>query len=94
VCCAQIKLRRPEWTPKSLMDFGSGPGTAVWSATEVWPELDNILAVEPSEAMIDVANELCKGTTTSSSALSLSSSSNVCVSCRVCVCVCVCGVDR
>lgn len=57
----EIKLRRPEWTPKSLMDFGSGPGTAVWSATEVWPELDNILAVEPSEAMIDVANELCKG---------------------------------
>jgi ribosomal protein RSM22 (predicted rRNA methylase) len=43
------------------MDFGSGPGTALWSATEVWPELDNILAVEPSEAMIDVAHELCKG---------------------------------
>lgn len=46
-----------------MMDFGSGPGTAVWSATQIWPEISNILAVEPSEAMIDLARNLCKGTT-------------------------------
>lgn len=44
------------------MDFGSGPGTAIWSATEVWPEIDKVIAVEPAEAMIDVAQRLCKGT--------------------------------
>lgn len=42
------------------MDFGSGPGTAIWSARETWPSLDNILAVEPSEAMTDLARVLCK----------------------------------
>ncbi|KAH9451236.1 hypothetical protein Pst134EB_018724 [Puccinia striiformis f. sp. tritici] len=34
------KIRRgleTEWTPKSLVDYGSGTGSALWAALEVWP---------------------------------------------------------
>lgn len=29
-CIFQIQQRRPDWKPRSLLDFGSGPGTAIW----------------------------------------------------------------
>ncbi|KAL6064708.1 Mitochondrial small ribosomal subunit Rsm22-domain-containing protein [Balamuthia mandrillaris] len=54
----ELQLRRPEWRPRSLLDFGSGPGTAVWASMQTWPNISNVLAVEPSEAMTEAAHFL------------------------------------
>ncbi len=52
----------PAFAPKSMLDFGSGPGTAVWSACSVWPnDIKRILAVEPSSGMYDLAQKVLEG---------------------------------
>lgn len=38
----------PDLTPRRLLDVGTGPGTAVWAATAVWPSIDDVTAVEPA----------------------------------------------
>jgi len=42
---------RPEWAPVSLLDVGSGPGTAIWAAESRWGSLREITAVESSGAI-------------------------------------------
>ena len=46
-----IVERRPEFAPHSLLDFGAGPGTALWAARDCWAELDRALLVEASSAI-------------------------------------------
>lgn len=31
----ELRIARPGFSPGSLLDFGSGPGTAIWAAQEV-----------------------------------------------------------
>ena len=31
----ELELRLPDFQPKSLLDFGAGPGTAIWAALDV-----------------------------------------------------------
>jgi len=42
---------RPEFAPRSLLDFGAGPGTVLWAARDRWPELDAATLVEASASM-------------------------------------------
>ena len=42
---------RPEFAPRSLLDFGSGPGTALWAAIDRWPNLDSATLIEASTSM-------------------------------------------
>ncbi|MGI8802059.1 MAG: small ribosomal subunit Rsm22 family protein, partial [Solirubrobacteraceae bacterium] len=28
----QVRLLRPEWRPRTLLDLGAGPGVAAWAA--------------------------------------------------------------
>jgi ribosomal protein RSM22 (predicted rRNA methylase) len=42
---------RPAFAPRSLLDFGAGPGTALWAARDCWPDLDAATLVEASAAM-------------------------------------------
>jgi ribosomal protein RSM22 (predicted rRNA methylase) len=45
-----------------MLDFGSGPGTAIWSARSIWGEnLKDITAVEPSSAMSGISEKILKG---------------------------------
>src|SRR5262245_21548777 len=39
---------RPDFAPKNVLDVGAGPGTALWAATECWPELADALLIEAS----------------------------------------------
>lgn len=42
-----------------MLDFGSGPGTAIWAAREVWEQYpQRVTAIEPSDAMIKLAADL------------------------------------
>lgn len=31
----ELHLHLPDFAPKTMLDFGSGPGTAIWAAREV-----------------------------------------------------------
>lgn len=44
--------------PQSLLDLGSGPGTALWAATEQWPSLTTLHAWERESAFINLARQL------------------------------------
>jgi ribosomal protein RSM22 (predicted rRNA methylase) len=46
-----VALVRPDFAPRSLLDFGAGPGTALWAARDCWPDLDTAALVEASAAM-------------------------------------------
>ncbi|HVW54091.1 MAG TPA: small ribosomal subunit Rsm22 family protein [Rhizobiaceae bacterium] len=48
----------PDFAPKSMLDVGSGPGTAVFAAADCWPTLEKALLVEKSPAMRQVAGEI------------------------------------
>ena len=45
---AAVAEARPDFAPKSALDVGAGPGTALWAATECWPALADALLVEPN----------------------------------------------
>ena len=45
---AAIAEARPDFAPKTALDVGAGPGTALWAATECWPALADALLVEAS----------------------------------------------
>ncbi|KAK9843454.1 hypothetical protein WJX81_003461 [Elliptochloris bilobata] len=48
----ELRLRLPDFEPRSMLDFGAGPGTAIWAAREIWEgQPSDVLAVEPSLAM-------------------------------------------
>jgi ribosomal protein RSM22 (predicted rRNA methylase) len=48
---AAIAEARPEFAPRSLLDFGAGPGTALWAARDGWPDLDSALLIEASSTI-------------------------------------------
>jgi ribosomal protein RSM22 (predicted rRNA methylase) len=54
----EVRERRPDLRPKSLLDVGGGPGTAAWAAMAVWPELSRITIVERDERMVDLGRSL------------------------------------
>lgn len=56
----EVALRVPNFQPKSILDWGSGPGTVIRAATTLWPSIESIVAVEPSEAMQLASKQLNK----------------------------------
>ncbi len=45
---AAITNARPDFGPKTVLDIGSGPGTALWAAADCWPDLADALLIEAS----------------------------------------------
>ena len=39
----------PDFAPKTMLDVGSGPGTVLWAAASVWPELETATLLDASE---------------------------------------------
>jgi ribosomal protein RSM22 (predicted rRNA methylase)/predicted RNA-binding protein YlxR (DUF448 family) len=59
---AEVSRRMPDWNPTTMLDFGTGPGTTIWSAKDTWtPSLSEITAIEPSTAMMGVASKILSG---------------------------------
>jgi ribosomal protein RSM22 (predicted rRNA methylase) len=42
---------RPQFAPRSLLDFGAGPGTVLWAARDCWSDLESATLIEASAAM-------------------------------------------
>ena len=49
---------RPDFSPKTLLDIGAGPGTMLWAAAEQWPGLDEATLLEASEPVRQVGMTL------------------------------------
>ncbi|KAL1918816.1 uncharacterized protein VTP21DRAFT_2838 [Calcarisporiella thermophila] len=56
---AELQTRIPKFCPQSVLDFGTGPGTAIWAATEVYGDtLQKFVGVDKSEDMLRIAETL------------------------------------
>jgi ribosomal protein RSM22 (predicted rRNA methylase) len=42
----ELRVRIPDFAPRTMLDLGSGPGTAAWAACEVFPSIDRITCLE------------------------------------------------
>jgi ribosomal protein RSM22 (predicted rRNA methylase) len=54
----EVALRRPGFSPASLLDAGSGPGTASWAAAARWPSLAHVTLLDSSRDFLDLAGQL------------------------------------
>lgn len=59
----QIKGICVDWIPKSLLDVGAGPGTAMWAATSIWPDIEKITLLEREAYMIELGKRMAAGAT-------------------------------
>jgi ribosomal protein RSM22 (predicted rRNA methylase) len=57
---SEAKYRLPLFTPKSVLDYGSGTGSGGWAALSLYPELDRIVGVEPSPHMRTMGKKLSR----------------------------------
>lgn len=58
----EVRRRLPDFSPTRVLDFGSGPGTALWALREVWPRsLERANLIEPSKTMQRTSQSLLQG---------------------------------
>jgi ribosomal protein RSM22 (predicted rRNA methylase) len=62
---AAVAARLPGWAPQTLLDLGSGPGTALWAAMAQWPSLRALAAWEREPAFVALSRELARGAASS-----------------------------
>ncbi len=58
---AELRRRAPGFAPHSLLDLGSGPGTALWSAWETCEHLDAVTHVDRDPGMGHLGERLLEG---------------------------------
>ena len=58
----EVQKRRQVWRPRTFLDAGAGPGSALWAASEIWPELEQITLLERDEHMIAFGKQLATHT--------------------------------
>lgn len=51
---------RPQWSPRTLLDAGAGPGSVLWAARDQWPSIEHATMVEASEAIRQVGDVLAR----------------------------------
>jgi ribosomal protein RSM22 (predicted rRNA methylase) len=55
---AEVRARRPDWRPRTLLDVGAGPGAAAWAALATWPGLERVVLVEAEPELAALGREL------------------------------------
>ena len=60
---AATAARVPDWSPATLLDLGSGPGTALWAASAQFPALASMAAYEREPALIGLGRTLARTST-------------------------------
>jgi ribosomal protein RSM22 (predicted rRNA methylase) len=53
-----IAEARPDFSPKTMLDIGAGPATALWAAADCWPALADALLIEASPTLRACGEEL------------------------------------
>ncbi len=54
-CLAELSRRAPRFTPGSLLDAGSGPGTAAWAAAFAYPGLSSFTLLDNNMEFLKLA---------------------------------------
>lgn len=54
----QVNALAPHLSITSLLDVGAGPGTAMWAAAEVFPDLNTVTLLEQDPQLIDIGKRL------------------------------------
>ena len=49
---------RPDFSPKTLLDIGAGPGTATWASAETFPSLADFTSIDANPALRTLALDL------------------------------------
>jgi len=58
----EIKQRLPEYSPQTLLDFGSGSGMSVWASNSIWNgTMKEYQCIDASEDMNNAAEYLLRG---------------------------------
>jgi ribosomal protein RSM22 (predicted rRNA methylase) len=58
----ELSRRIDSFKPSTVMDFGTGPGTAIWAANEIWGDhITHYMGIDISEAMLQHAERLLDG---------------------------------
>lgn len=55
---AEAVAARPGLNPRSMLDAGSGPGTAAWAAVEAWPGLERVTFLDNAPDFLKLAMAL------------------------------------
>ncbi len=63
VCTVLKECRKAlfDWSPRSMVDIGAGPGTGGWAAAEEFPSLRSLCNYEPSRPIIEIGQRLACG---------------------------------
>ncbi|ORY93986.1 mitochondrial small ribosomal subunit Rsm22-domain-containing protein [Syncephalastrum racemosum] len=56
----ELNKRLSNFSPKTMLDFGTGPGTAIWAARSAFSGIESFAGVDLSEDMLNVAEHLEK----------------------------------
>lgn len=56
----QLKEAYPDFKVESVLDLGSGPGTAVWATKQVFPELQTATCIDNEGTLLTVGREIFK----------------------------------
>jgi len=56
----EVKLRMPDLVIDSTLDLGAGPGTAMWAAADVFPDINTFTMVEQDSALIKLGKQLAE----------------------------------
>lgn len=57
-CLAELTRRHPLFTPQSVLDAGSGPGTAAWAAAVAYPDLSSFTFLDNNAEFLKLACSL------------------------------------
>jgi ribosomal protein RSM22 (predicted rRNA methylase) len=52
--------RLPAFAPRTVLDLGSGPGTALWAVSEIWPSIERFVAIEADPRMAATGRRLAR----------------------------------
>jgi ribosomal protein RSM22 (predicted rRNA methylase) len=58
-----VAVARPDFAPSTALDAGAGPGTALWAASDCWPNLSDALLVEAGPAIRALGEKLAADAT-------------------------------
>ena len=57
-CLGELSKRHPQFTPHSMLDAGSGPGTAAWAAAAAYPDISNVTFLDNNVQFLKLAGSL------------------------------------
>lgn len=55
---SRLQDRSPNFAPRSILDLGSGPGTASWAAADAWPQIESIAQFDSSAPLLALSKSL------------------------------------